>query len=392
MLFNLLSFSSCTKEIKEDKDVDSNEIEGKVEIWTSGVAEGLIENYIGKFNEEQSKITINNTYLNEAEFNTKVIESFNSGVSMPDIMIINDVSVNKVKTIESKFTITPWYITPRTMFYRTDIFQGADIKGEDIKTWDDYIEAGKRISEHNGGMVKLLPLNISNDSNFFRQLLNQQGGSYYDKDGKINLSSEQAVKAMTVLKKFYGANVFYKTSNEEDIITAANKNEIASIPYGTNLIDEMRDKLKEQAGKWGIMNMPAFEAGGMTESTENKIYICINKEYSHNKAAVELKSFLQNNHDIEKNLIVNKGVFPVTSELYAESFMDEADLYFNNQKLWRYLDVTIKNAPEFPALDRVKEIETEIMKAQEAIVIQNQDIRSVLGSINNKISETKSKN
>jgi lactose/L-arabinose transport system substrate-binding protein len=392
MLITLASTSACSKEMKEESDVDSSKLVGNVEIWTYGVSEGLIETYTGKFKLEQNKITINNLYLNKSEFNSKLTEAFNSGKNMPDIMVVNEEVINDVKANENKFTIIPWYITLRAMFYRRDIFEEAKIKVEDIKTWNDYIEVGKRILEHTGGKVKLLPLNVSNDSSFYSQLLYQQGGSYYNKEGRVQLSSEHSIKAMTVFKRLYDSNVIYRTSDKEEVINAARRNEIASIPYGTELIGDMRDSLKEQSGLWGIMNMPAFEPGGMNGSTDNSVYICINKEASHNKAVGELKAFLQNNKVIEKDLIVNKGIFPAASQLFEEPFMDEEDAYFGNQKIWRYLVAIIKDSPEFNVLTGISELKKEIIKAQEAIIYHNQDARSVLGSIDKQAAESKLKN
>ena len=48
-------------------------------------------------------------------------------------------------TINDKIVGFPWDAGPVAVFYRTDYFEQAGVNAEDIQTWDDFIEAGKKI-------------------------------------------------------------------------------------------------------------------------------------------------------------------------------------------------------------------------------------------------------
>jgi lactose/L-arabinose transport system substrate-binding protein len=420
-----MSLTACKNEanINKPQPLNSDTLEGTVDIWISASEEGLVEAYISKFKEEHSKVIINNTYIKDDELEAKLRGVLEYPENKPEIIVLSEDSIHTARkyysafgevsdsldtskskilkdknfyvSVGNKVVAVPWYIKPRAMFYRRDLFQEIGINAENIKTWKDYMEAGKKLSEQTAGKVKLMPLDITKDHSFFRQLVNQLGGSYYDKENRVQFFSQPAIKSMTTIKGLYDGAMCYNAATTDEIIAAAQNNELATIPYGTDIISQFREKLKEQSGKWGIMNMPAFEPGGGIASINSMVYIAASKEASENKAATEFKGFLQKNKTIEKDYIVNKGVFPLSSELYDESFMDEEEAYFNNQKIWRYLAEIIKEAPEFSIGDNFYKINTEVIKAQNNIVIQKQDISATLQNITkdfnskNKVSEIK---
>ncbi|MEK1831693.1 extracellular solute-binding protein [Priestia megaterium] len=86
----------------------------------------------------------------------------------------------------------PFDAGPTGVFYRTDYFEKAGVDPNSIKTWDDYIAAGKKIKEKVG--VDLLGLDFNNDDGLFRMTLTQQGTFYFNNKGKLNLTSKEAKK------------------------------------------------------------------------------------------------------------------------------------------------------------------------------------------------------
>ncbi|MFP3473086.1 extracellular solute-binding protein, partial [Micrococcus sp. SIMBA_144] len=76
------------------------------------------------------------------------------------------------------------------------LFEKAGVKAEVINTWDDFLEAGKKIKEATGSYA--MPLDMFKDDPTFRMMLNQQGVFYYDEEGNIDLTNPKAVKAMEI--------------------------------------------------------------------------------------------------------------------------------------------------------------------------------------------------
>jgi lactose/L-arabinose transport system substrate-binding protein len=407
LLCILFSLTACKKEVNSSEQIISGDtLEGKVLMWTSASEQGLVEEYINKFKQEHNKVVVENVYINQEELEGKLKSILEDPDNKPDIMIFSEDSISAIKKYYSAFgefsetldrpksqilkdkasyisangkiVAVPWYIAPRAMFYRRDILQDAGVNVENIKTWNEYIQVGKKLLEKTEGKVKLLPFDATKDSNLFRQMLNQLGGSYYDKDGKLQLSSEASKKSMLTIKGLYEQNLCYDANSIDEIIAATQNDELATIPFSTELISGFKEKLADQSGKWGIMYMPAFEAGGGTASIAKTVYMLISKDISHYEAAAAFKDFLQNNKEIEKEYISKKGLLPLVSELYEQSFVDEGDVYFNNQKIWRYLLEIVKEAPEFTIGEDFNKVSPEIIKAQNNIFIEKQDIKTAL--------------
>ena len=79
----------------------------------------------------------------------------------------------------------PWNSGPVVMFYRRDFYEKAGVDPEGIKTWDDFIAAGKKVMEANPGVV-MAQGDLNGDTEWFRMLANEQGCSYYADDAAVD--------------------------------------------------------------------------------------------------------------------------------------------------------------------------------------------------------------
>lgn len=87
----------------------------------------------------------------EGEFLTGYADKFPEGfLDVSDAVSADDFLPFKMSevTYNDKVHAFPWDAGPEAMFYRTDYFEQAGVSPEDIKTWDDLIEAGKRLKKN----------------------------------------------------------------------------------------------------------------------------------------------------------------------------------------------------------------------------------------------------
>ena len=96
--------------------------------------------------------------------------------------------------VKGKLITMPTDAAPVGMWYRTDLFEKAGVKPESIKTWNDYLEAGKKIVAANPG-VKMSGIDATGSETLMRTLIQQQGSFYVDADGKIAVNSAKMVRA-----------------------------------------------------------------------------------------------------------------------------------------------------------------------------------------------------
>ncbi|MCH3972918.1 MAG: sugar ABC transporter substrate-binding protein [Oscillospiraceae bacterium] len=173
-----------------------------------------------------------------------------------------------VKT-DNKYWAVPWDLGPNALYYRKDIFQKAGVDANSIKTYDDYVEAGKKILKATGGKTKMLGFDYSGSSSddTLMMLLNQQGGRFYDSNGKVKLDSAEMINAVNLMNKMKAAGITQNLANEwNDRITATENDQIATIPYAVWYAGTMETSNADQKGKWGIVPLPAFTSGGNTQA------------------------------------------------------------------------------------------------------------------------------
>lgn len=180
-----------------------------------------------------------------------------------------DSFVLSLVKVDNKYYAVPWDVGPCAMYYRKDIFKSAGVDVNSIKTYDDYIEAGKKIEKSTNGKTKMLGFDYggSSSDDIVMMLLNQLGGKYYDDSGKVKLDSDEMIKTMELLKKMKDAGITINLANEwDDRIKSTENNQIATIPYAVWYAGTLQSSNADQNGKWGITSLPAFTSGGNTQA------------------------------------------------------------------------------------------------------------------------------
>ncbi|MFD0570754.1 ABC transporter substrate-binding protein [Kitasatospora gansuensis] len=85
----------------------------------------------------------------------------------------------------------PWEANSGGFYYRADLFEKAGVDVESLGTWDEVIEAGKKLKAATGAHLLGIdkPASQPDAANFFQLLLQLQGKFYFDLAGAITLDS-----------------------------------------------------------------------------------------------------------------------------------------------------------------------------------------------------------
>ena len=93
----------------------------------------------------------------------------------------------------------PHDLHPVVLLYRDDLFKAAGVEMTEVKTWDDFIAAGKKATRDLDGDGKVdqyaIVLDRRTESDYFSLLL-QQGGGFFDEDGNVIIDSELAIETL----------------------------------------------------------------------------------------------------------------------------------------------------------------------------------------------------
>jgi ABC-type glycerol-3-phosphate transport system substrate-binding protein len=164
----------------------------------------------------------------------------------------------------------PW--TPNTgmIWYRQDVFDMAGVNADDIETWDDYIQAGKTITNfdypdgvhrymHSVGASELdvaMPLQL---------MLGEQGAGLFDPNtGEVTIDSDPAFKrAVETLVRFKQEGILLPINEwAAPWYAALNDGTLASY-ISANWMEQIIElDLADSQAEWRAMPLPAFEPGG----------------------------------------------------------------------------------------------------------------------------------
>lgn len=182
----------------------------------------------------------------------------------------------KVYGVESGLGTTVYY-------YQPAIFEKAGVDPNALKTWDDFMAAGEKLAKQGTAMM---PVDIEGDG-MFSVLYLQRGGRYFNENGEFILDKPEnraiALEVLQLLKDGLDRKIFWG-GNAADfwgppIFAAYQEGKLA----GAVMPDWYSDYLlKPQAegmsGKWRMMAMPVWKAGGAPTSTWGGTGFAISKQ------------------------------------------------------------------------------------------------------------------
>ena len=163
--------------------------------------------------------------------------------------------------VKGKLITMPTDAAPVGMWYRSDLFEKAGVNPERIKTWSDYLEAGKKIVAANPG-VKMSGIDATGSETLMRILIQQQGSFYIEGDGKIAVNSPKMVRALSFVKSAWEAGILLNVQGTDGLIGSIKANRVAAVNLPVWMIGIFKAFAPEQKGKWGVVRVPALTVGG----------------------------------------------------------------------------------------------------------------------------------
>lgn len=286
--------------------------------------------------------------------------------------------------VDDKYYAVPWDVGPCGMYYRKDIFQQAGVDISTVKTYDDYLEAGKKILKATNGKTKLFGFDYSGTSSddLEMMLLNQLGGKYYDAGGKVKLDSAEMVQAMNFLKKAKDAGLTVNLANEwNDRITTTENSQIATIPYAVWYAGTLQSSNGDQKGKWGIAPLPAFTSGGNTQANLGGSVLAISSQTKNAELAKAFVKFsLMTSKGNKINLDAGK-LFTSYKPSYNDDEYKASDEYFGVSVGQTFSQMSDK-IPELTYGPYFTDVNNALKTGVGNIFIKNQDSSKALADAN----------
>jgi len=389
-------------------DKKEAESDNTITVWAWDVALKQLQASAEKFKETHPDVKFQFEEMGTEQIYTKLATTLNTGKGLADVILLEgeqvsgyaskypdgfaDLSdiVNKddylpVKmgevTVNDKIVGFPWDAGPVALFYRTDYFEQAGVNPEDIKTWDDFIEAGKKVTATcktpSGEPVKMLPI-APNGSNFWKLLLTEKGAGYFDAEGNTAVNSPEALECMEMAKKIYDADIALNYTDWAEYEGVVVNQSVATIPEAVWMIGTIKDKGPDQSGKWGVMSLPVFPGDEPSGSTNGGSDIVIPAASANVDIAKEFVQFAMTDVDLQADGFVNYGLFPSYIPAYDAEVFTEPDEFFGGQKIYETFIELGKKVPAVNYTENYNEAMKAAGSACAKVYLEGQDPKTVL--------------
>lgn len=226
----------------------------------------------------------------------------------------------------------PWEANSAGFYYRADLFERAGVDVEALQTWDETIEAGKKLKERTG--VHLLgidkPASQPDAANFFQMLLQLQGAFYFDLEGRITLDSPAAVRAMTLIKTMNDAGLVSDLAGGWNALMSSLKRGTAAVlPWPTWFGGVIEEQVPAEAGKWKVRLPPAVRRGGPTAATVNSTHLAVAGSSKHQAAAWSFIEFALTRPASQVRIYRGKGIAPALMKAYDDAVFHKPSAFFS---------------------------------------------------------------
>ena len=225
-------------------------------------------------------------------------------------------------TFEGTVYAVPWYIDAGLLYYRKDLLDKYNF--DPPRIWEDLVVISKTILKGEGdpnlrGFVwqgKQYEGLICN----VLEYIWSAGGDVLNKDGKVNLDSDQAQVALAFMRDLivrYGVSPQMVTTADEEatrrIFGEGRAIFLRNWPYAWNLFDREGSKVR---GKVGVAPLPSFP-GFSSAATLGGWQLGINRYSRHPKEAEALIQFLTS-PEIQRWMALEIGYKPTRKALYQD--------------------------------------------------------------------------
>lgn len=234
----------------------------------------------------------------------------------------------------------PWDSGPVTMYYRRDYYEKAGVDPLTIKTWDDFIAAGKKVMAANPGTV-MTQADFNGDSEWFRMISNEQGCGYFSTDGQsITINQPACVATLEKLKQMKDAGIITAAIWDEKI-QSNSAGKVATQMYGGWYEGTIRSGSPDLAGKWGVYPMPSLTADGPHAANLGGSSLAISSASQNKEAAWKFVDYALLTNEGQVTMLKSFGLVPSLLTADKDAFAKEAQPYWGGQAIWADILATL---------------------------------------------------
>lgn len=380
-------------------------LDGEITVWSWDVGAVALERLAARFEAEHEGTTVKVVDIGYDNAYDKMSVGFQAGTGLPDVITIEtDAAPGYVTQFpkglldlapilgdeESDFDpfkwsagsdadgalrIAPWDSGPVALYYRTDIVAEAGVDIEAVETWDDLLAAGEVIKETTGHTLLSTDLSAGGG---FQMLLQQLGQGLFNEAGEITVDSPEAVRVLTLLKTMNDEGLIKNVRGWDGRVTSAKDGDSAVTTEAVWWIGTLQGDAPEHAGKYGVLPLPAFDAGGSRTSNNGGSGLAVPAQAKNPQLAAAFVDFVLADADNQASMMKEEGLFPAYLPALEDAQFSEPIEYFGGQPVYETFAELTGKIPAISFTSDSAEATDIVANAVTAAVLNGADPATVL--------------
>lgn len=230
----------------------------------------------------------------------------------------------------------PTHLGATVVFYNTEYMDEAGVDIDSIETWDDYVEAGKKVVNATDKPMTTIPISWYG----FWPFVTQRGSDLFDDDGELIIDNETNVDTLEFLHSMVYDDEIAEISpggnyHTEEFYGYMNDGGSASIIVPLFYMKDFLEYMPDLENKMAIRAMPVFEEGDAKSVPMGGTGTVVPSNSGNEELAKDFLNYAKLTKEGNINLWTELGFDPPRWDVWESPELQEDNEYY------QYFDDTI---------------------------------------------------
>lgn len=244
------------------------------------------------------------------------------------------------KFVKSRFEIyakngkyygLPTHVGTTVIYYNKDIMNEAGVDIDSIKTWDDFVEAGKKVVANTDAMMTAVP---TGDYIPYWAMISQQGSDFFNENGEPIIANETNIKTLQFLH-----DIIYKHKiaeimpggepHAEEFYAYMLEGGAASIWMPAWYMSRFTDNMPDLKGKIEIRPMPSWGGDSNRSAGMGGTGTVVTNQTEHAKLAKDFLAFAKLTKESNIKIWKILGFVPPRWDVWdSDAIREDENVYY----------------------------------------------------------------
>ncbi|WP_078550447.1 ABC transporter substrate-binding protein [Litchfieldia alkalitelluris] len=259
---------------------------------------------------------------------------------VPQLLPMNEFVEPEIDNfIKSRFDIyakdgnyygMPTHVGASVMYYNKEIMDAAGVDIDSIKTWDDYVEAGKKVVESTDAVMAGVP---TGDYLPVWQMISQRDSDWFDAEGNLTLNNQANIDTLKFLHDMIYEHKVAEimpggAPHAEEFYAWMNEGAAASVAMPMWYMGRFTDYMTDLKGKMVVRPLPAWEEGGKRSAGMGGTGTVVTNQTEHPELAKEFLAFAKLSKEANIKLWNVLGFDPPRWDVWEDPAVREDNKFY----------------------------------------------------------------